>query len=198
MSSKIKVDTITNQSESETLMSNGVITVGNNVLEDFTLLCDGGSYVGKRATFTSQNVTAVQAISPTYADLNGSTIAYLPPVGTTCVIYSFHYTIQSLAGTHNISHAKFFIDGVEVVFSRFSHSAQYLESLLTFTWPIFIGGLTNTNTGRQSTWTTQKTLKLQMREYGTSNEMDAHGTRYWDGTNSIQFHMPSISIKAIK
>lgn len=198
MSSKIKVDTITNQSESETLMSNGIITVGNNVLEDFTLLCDGGSYAGKRATFTSQNVTAVQAISPTYADLNGSTIAYLPPVGTTCVIYSFHYTVYANAPNHNISHAKFFIDGVEVVFSRFSQSATNLESLLTFTWPIFIGGLANTNTGRQATWTTQKTLKLQMREYGTTNNMDAHGTYYWDGIASSQFHMPSISIKAIK
>lgn len=197
MSSKLKVDTITNQSESETLMSNGVITVGNNVLEDFTLLCDGGSYVGKRATFTSQNVTAVQTITPTYADLNGSTISYLPPVDAICVVYSFHYTMYSI-NTHNISHTKFFIDGVEVVFARFSHSAQYLESLLTFTWPVFIGGITNNNTGRQSTWTSQKTLKLQMREYGTSNDMDAHGTRYWDGGGGNQFHMPSISIKAIK
>lgn len=197
MSSKLKVDTITNQSESETLMSNGVITVGNNVLEDFTLLCDGGSYVGKRATFTSQNVTAVQAITTTYADINGSSISYLPPIGTTCVVYSFHYTMY-WQGAHAISHAKFFIDGVEVVFSRFSHSAQYLESLLTFTWPIFIGGITNNNTGRQSTWTSQKTLKLQMREYDASTNMDAHGTHYWDGGGGNQFHMPSISIKAIK
>jgi hypothetical protein len=198
MSSKLKVDTITNQSESETLMSNGVITVGNNVLEDFTLLCDGGSYVGKRATFTSQNVTAVQTITTTYADLNGSTISYLPPIGTTCVVYSFHYTVYASPPSHNITHAKFFIDGVEVVFARFSQSAQYLESLLTFTWPVFIGGITNINTGRQSTWTSQKTLKLQMRGYATANKMDAHGTYYWDGGAGNQFHMPSISIKAIK
>lgn len=199
MSSKLKVDTITNQSESQTLMSNGVITVGNNVLEDFTLLCDGGSYVGKNGTFTSQNVTSQYSITSTYTDLNGSSISYLPPIGTTCVVYSFHYTLYwQGTNAHSISHAKFFIDGVEVVFSRFSHSAQYLESLLTFTWPIFIGGITNNNTGRQSTWTTQKTLKLQMREYGATNNMDAHGTNYWDGGGGNQFHMPSISIKAIK
>jgi hypothetical protein len=197
MSSKIKVDTITNQSESETLMSNGVITVGNNVLEEVFLLCDGGSYTAKRGVVTSQNVTTLQSITATYADLNGSTISYLPSIGTTCVVYSFHFSMYFVS-THAITHNKFFIDGTEVVFARFAHSAQYLESLLTFTWPIFIGGLANTNTGRQSTWTTQKTLKLQMREYGASNNMDAHGTVYWDGAGSNQFHMPSISIKAIK
>jgi hypothetical protein len=37
-----------------------------------------------------------------------------------------------------------------------------------------------------------------MREYGASNNMDAHGSNYWDGAGSNQFHMPSISIKAIK
>jgi hypothetical protein len=199
MSSKIKVDTITNQSESETLMSNGVITVGNNVLEEVFLLCDGGSYTAKRGAVTSQNVTAQYSITSTYTDLNGSTISYLPPIGTTCVVYSFHYTLYwQGTNAHSISHGKFFIDGVEVVFSRFSHSAQYLESLLTFSWPIFIGGTANANTGRQATWTSQKTLKLQMREYGASNNMDAHGSVYWDGGGGNQFHMPSISIKAIK
>jgi hypothetical protein len=75
---------------------------------------------------------------------------------------------------------------------------QYLEYRSTFEWIIPIGGIANTNTGKQSSWTTGKILKMQARRYAAgSNGQDLHGTTYWDGTASNQFNQPHISLVAI-
>jgi hypothetical protein len=197
MASIIKVDEIQN-SAGTPLLVNGYPRQPGQVIETLAGICDGSSITGASGTYSTENVTAVQAFSTTYLDITGSTLAYTPPPGATCVIYRFAFAFYWQNVQHSIQHFKFFIDGVEVIYARHNRSADYVESRYTFEWPIAIGGSSNTNTGRQATWTSPKTLKMMSRRYAAaSNGGQMHGTFYWDGASSTQFSIPSISIVAI-
>ena len=66
-----------------------------------------------------------------------------------------------------------------------------------FQWTIPIGGVTAAATGRQATWTTAKELRMEYRDYGSSNYGKLHETTWWDGVGGNQFHRPQIKITAI-
>lgn len=166
------------------------------IIEYLSSPCDGSTIVGASGSYTWPSVTAQQSDSYSYIDLNGSSISYTPPAGATRVIYRFEW--QSYWGSaHAIAHNKFFIDGTEVLYARHSRSSQYHEGRSPFEWTINIGGVGNTNTGRQASWTTAKIMKIQYRSYGSGDIMYQHGTTYWDGGGGNQFSMPHLSIIAI-
>lgn len=159
--------------------------------------CDGSTVTGVNTTYTLQNVTGQQDPGASYVDINGSAIAYTPPIGTTKVRYEFSFT-RYWQYTHEIMHFTFFVGTNEVVYARFNDSTQYYpERIIHFSWTIPIGGASNTNTGRLSSWNSPLILKMQVRDYSTSNGGALHGTNYWNGTGSNQFHMPNINITAI-
>lgn len=183
-----------------TFDGNGTIPLrAGSVIESLWSVCDGSSHVLSTGTYTVGNVTAAQGLSNTYTDITGSSIAYTPPVEATKVVYRFTYSSYYANGSHSILHNTFFIDGVEVVFSRFNRSASYNEQRYTFEWVVGIGGTANTNTGRQAVWNSPKTLKMQARHYASgSNDASLHGTFYWNGGAGNQFNMPLINILAIR
>lgn len=166
------------------------------VIETLTSVCDGSTKTVQSGVYTFQNVTAQQGVLASYTDINGSSMAYVPPASATQVKYSFQFSSYWI-GAHAINHYKFFIDSTEVLWSRHSRSSQYLEDRNSFEWVINIGGTANTNSGRQATWNTPKTLKMQARQYGGSNYANLHGTRYWDGAETNFFSMPVLTIEAI-
>jgi len=198
MSSVLQVNDIKNTAGT-TVLSNGYPTQPGQIIEYLTSQCDGSALTGISGTFTWQNVTTSQDFSTTYLDVTGSTIAYTPPPGATRVIYQFTFGYSWRNTAHSIQHFKFFIDNNEVVWARHNRSATYFECRYTFEWVIAIGGVGNTNTGRQATWTANKTLKMQSRRYAAaSNGGEVHGTYYWDGTGiSNQFNIPSLTLIAI-
>ena len=51
--------------------------------------------------------------------------------------------------------------------------------------------------GRYTSWTSPKTLKLQMRQYSGSFDSSLFNTTWWDGVGSTQIIPPSITITAI-
>jgi len=170
------------------------------VIETLSSMCDGSTVTVRSGSYTFQNVTALQDQNATsYVDITGSTMAYVPPPEATRVIYTFDFASNwEGVGSHAISHYKFFIDGVEVVYARHNHSATYDEDRNVFSWTIAIGGSADTNTGRQASWTSLKELKMQFRPYSTSaNTQRLHSTYYWDGAGSTQFSMPRLTIQAI-
>lgn len=199
MVSKLLVDKIESK-------SGGAITFNNQVnfesqpgqvIECLAGICDGEEVTVKSGSYTMPNVTAQQTLSTAYADILGSEIAYTPPTGTTRVIYEF-INSASWSQAHAISHWKFFIGGVEVTSARHSISGYYPEHLSNHTWTFRIGGTADAATGRQATWTSPLTIKMQAREYGTSNGMDkVNVSTYWDGTTSAQFMHPQLRITAI-
>ena len=64
-------------------------------------------------------------------------------------------------------------------------------------WPIYIGGSADTSTGRQATWTTPKTIKVQFRSYSSSYDVLLHELYTWDGAVNTTVAKPKLSIKAI-
>jgi len=194
MAGILNVDNIENLSGTAVVV-NGYPRQPGQIIEYLARPCDGGIMTGASGTYTVQNVTTQQGTTDSYADVTGSSLAYTPPTGATSVVYRFTFGIYSVT-THDIVDFKFFIDSNEVVYARHNRSGQYIENRSTFEWTIPIGGITDNNTGRQGTWTTAKTLKMQTRRYGGSNYGNLHGSRYWDGGGSNQFQIPTISIQA--
>ena len=190
MSSKILVDEIAPKTTS------GIVKGASNVLEVLPMLCDGGSYVVPSGTYTPTNVTALTNLTTSYVTLPGSEISYTPPSGTICVIYDFTF-LFSYSSAHAISHYRFYIDSDEVTNQRLNVSGQYPEVIQNLKYVIPIGGSANTATGRQATWTSAKTLKITVREYGSSNQGTVHSTVYFDGGGAATFHQPSLTITSI-
>jgi hypothetical protein len=195
MASTLKVDNIQNTAGT-TLSVNGYPRQPGQIIEYLTGVCDGTNVTVGSGTYTFPNVTTQQAGTAAYQTITGSSLTYTPPAGTSRVIYKFQFSSYWISA-HAINDYKFFIDAAEVVYARHNRSAQYQESRYSFDWTIAIGGAANANTGRQATWTTPKTLSMQFRIYGTSNNNNLHGTYYWDGAVSNQFSMPSLTIIAI-
>lgn len=193
--SKLYVNEIHPKTAGGTITTTGL---GSNVKEVLTMLCDGGTYTVPSGTYTSTNVNAVQNLTSTYTDVNGSVISYTPPAGTTAVVYEFTCQVSRASDAHSIGSYKFFIDGAEVVYNRHSVSANSSpEMVTTFKYVIPIGGTTNTNTGRQASWSGSKTLKIQAREHGGGNEVQLFRTYYFDGAHSQQFSTPTLTITAL-
>lgn len=195
MASIVNVDNIQTLGGTDVIV-NGYPRQPGQIIEYLHRICDGGFLIGNQGSFQVQNVTTQQGTTDSYADITGSTISYTPPTGTTEVVYSFTFGIYSVT-THDIVDFKFFIDNNEVTNARHNRSGQYIENRSTFEWTIPIGGSPDTATGRQASWTTAKTLKMQVRRYGSGNYGNLHGSRYWDGGGSNQFQIPSICIQAI-
>lgn len=167
------------------------------IIECLTSPCDGSSATVTSGTYTFQNVTALQNPGATNVDITGSTMAYTPPVGATKVTYEFSMS-RYWEYTHDIMHFRFFIDSDEVTKARFNNSGQYYpEHLIHFFWTMNIGGSNDTSIGRVASWSTAKTLKMQVRDYGTGNGGALHGTTYWDGAASNTLHVPNLRITAI-
>ncbi len=173
------------------------------VIEQFFSPCDGSAITVQSGTYTVQNVTTLQNNSGTWADLTGSTITYTPPTGTQTVIYEFSYQL-SYENTQASANSKLLLDNVEVVYARASYSGwdtTYNEKgRVYFKWGFHIGGSADANSGRVASWTSGKTIKLQVRSYSDSYEYRFHEMQYWEGSSvddAAAFTMPVIGITAI-
>ena len=179
-----------------TTVPSSSISGGGIVKEQLAMICDGQNYTVSSGTYTPTNVTAAQALTTSYATVTGSELSYTPPSGATCVVYDFAFQF-TFYDANGIAHFRFYIDSDEVTNQRLNLSGQYPEMMPTLRYVIPISGSANTATGRQATWTSAKTLKIQSREYGSSNDAFLHSTNYWDGGSGDQFHQPNLIITAL-
>ena len=171
--------------------------ISSVTLEHIAGVADGSTITTPNGSYTMANVTGGQNIGTTYVDVTGSVISYVPPADTTKVIYRFSF-MSRWESAHAISHYKFYLDGTEVTSARFSSASQYNEQFVNFEWVINIGDGTDTADGKLSTWTTNKIMKVMGRDYGGSNGIMLHQTRYWDGADNAQLHKPTLTVTAIK
>jgi len=205
--STIKTTSITHGSNSGT--ANIVLSSAGNlearkvngceriILEQFFCPCDGSVIATANGNITIVDKDDNQALTTSYADVLGSTIAYNPPTGTTQVIYEYHFYGIRIDDDNPVAHMKFWIDSDEVTEARTNLGGNYFNNTVTFKWGINIGGSAVTATGRQASWSSAKTLKLTARDYGSSNDAILNQTHHWDGANGIHFHRPQIGITAI-
>ena len=59
------------------------------IIEQLETQADGVAVTVQSGTYTPTDVTATQNLSTSHAVINGSSIDYTPPTGTTRVIYEF-------------------------------------------------------------------------------------------------------------
>ena len=169
------------------------------VLEQFFSPCDGSTIATSGGNITLSNITARQQLTTSFSELTGSSISYVPPSGTTQVIYTFQFVIASDGDNDGLLYAGFTVDGNEATDARFTErlSNNYWDTTCTFTWGINIGGSTTAATGRLASWTSAKTLVLDVREHGGGNESQLHYLQNWGTGYNPQVRKPCIGITAI-
>ena len=174
-------------------------TKGGEVLECIQGICDG-SLVPKASGGTYQMPTikdgggtpVVQETTDSFADVTGSVFAYTPPTDASRVSYEFSFLLAPKAvgvwdsgfqqySSAVLAHFKFFLDSSEITTARFSAgTAHFYGDRVTFKWVFTIGGqgskTTDSSIGyfqNPSEWNSPKTMKLQVKRYGTTNEGNA-------------------------
>ena len=133
-----------------------------------------------------------------YADVTGSSFTYTPPSGTTQVIYEYHGMHGSDPDIWPIPHFRLYLDSDEVVYQRKTVTANnYFEGQWYYRYAFNIGGTANTNTGRVASWSSDKTIKIQAREYSAGYDAELNTFDHWDGGAGPIFNQPIIGITAI-
>ena len=170
------------------------------VLEQFYSPCDGSTMATAGGNIALTNVTADQAMTTSFATLTGSSISYLPPTGTTQVIYTFEFVLTNDSSSNHdcIFSAKLNIDGSGIDDSRFTHrlGQSWSDTIINFRYGINIGGTASNVTGRQASWTSAKTILLEGSEYSGLPSKVYKVQNYGSSTPQF-FRRPSIGITAI-
>jgi len=203
MSSILKVDTIQTTAGAAPSLSSLGLTQSGTVLQQVYGACDGRTVSG----VTFENVTALQALTASHADITGSTISYTPPTGTKTVVYtfSFHFECHTYSG---ISHYQFNIDGTDVSNYRRTHAGAYETNAhpvmrIVYEFPILIDSTLSSDdipNLKLKSWTSARTLKMTAREYDNNTyNVRLHTNQWWDGDSAgaNDLSIPTLSIKAI-
>ncbi len=167
------------------------------VIETIAGLCNGNSVTVGSGTYTFGNVTAVQDLTETYTDVTGSSFTYTPPSGTKVVVYDFQVQVGYGGAGTPLCHFKFYVDNSEVTVAR-TTAFMYYDGSHRIRVPLSVGNATeDIANGKIGTWTSNKTLKLQSREYASGAPAKLHFNYHWDGTAGNLFNCPSLEIRSI-
>ena len=167
-----------------------VTSQSGQILEKISGVCQGQQINGHQFP----TVTAVQALTTSHADLTGSQITYVPPIGTKRVEYEY-YVLYGYAAGSMIGHFKLLVDDVEVTYFRTNTYGG--EKRISFKWVFECAAAADdTNYGAFTSWTKPKSIKLQGREYNSSHQVELHNTYYWDGSSAAHFSAPMLTITA--
>ncbi|MAD22695.1 MAG: hypothetical protein CMO44_00805 [Verrucomicrobiales bacterium] len=203
----------TNGTDAMTIASDGSVTFAagtsyrpGEIIEMLSHSCDGTTMTGAgNRTYTWPNVTAIQAMTTSYQDITGSSITYTPPTGTKTVVYRFVWKWQDDA-LGGISHWKFMIDSTEVVSAYRCIAMQYEsnahgEIMQVFEYSIDCAAAsTDASAAKFESWTSDKTLKWQGREYGSGYQATVHKNTWRDGGSASGAQIiavPTLTITAI-
>ena len=159
--------------------------------------CDGRQVTVGSGTYTIQAATIPQALTTSYADVDGSEIAYTPPSGTKVLIYEFQTHVGYESTSTPLAHFRFYVDSTEVTIARHSIYAFY-DDFQRIRVILSVGNASDDiANGKIGTWSSNKTLKIQAREYGSSNPVRLNHMHHWDGSNTTEDQTPTLSITAI-
>tara|TARA_B100000945_G_scaffold321179_1_gene334295 strand:+ start:3899 stop:4504 length:606 start_codon:yes stop_codon:yes gene_type:complete len=189
-------------------IATGAVDAGSNIIEQIHGVCDGRSVTVPSGTYTMPNVTALQALTGSYADVTGSSFTYNPPSGTTKVVYNLH-TWFVRDGDYPLGHFRFYVDSDEATKFRKTLFGAYLIYPVDLRYIITIGGSADTANANVASWSSNKTMKIQAREYvdgsgGSTNTANMHKMVYFDGTsasgsgNGSTYIAPTLTITALK
>ena len=181
------------------------------IIETLTGMCDGRTLVGLSTSIVLADITAYQDIAQdTYQDVTGSTISYIPPIGTKTLIYRFTFHKATSGSGSGINHFKMFIDDTTITYSKKTyagdHSTGHNHMDCIMEW-VFKLNASSTTVGdgyyTTADWVTAqqaKIIKVKGRRYNSSYNSRVHYNKYWDGATASganEVVQPSIFIQAI-
>jgi len=176
------------------------------LIECLDTIANGKECTLSSGSYTPTNVTAVQDLSTSFTDINGSVFTYNVPVGTKRLVYDFWVYMRD-KDVGPLLHFKGFTtpDGSSSYTSVNTSRATWRAATSGADYQIWIhnrmvlfdhssevlgDGLLNSLGG-----TTRK-LKFQCREYSTTYEAKFHQTNSWDGGGTDIIVVPQIRIAA--
>ena len=172
------------------------------VLEQFYLLADGRSVSTANGTVTTENVTSSQALIDLYAVMDGSTITYQPPAGTTDVIYEYRTVISETGNNNRLLYSWYMaIDGVLISQSK----ETYMNAASGYVHDLWVKQAFKVNTGGSNSSTTgdraglpSMELKVYARRWDNTYPATAHYVTYWVPSSSANLlKKPHVGITAI-
>ena len=184
-------------------LSDGSFRIGyqpGEIIEQLETQADGVGVTVQSGTYTPTNVTSTQDLSTSHAVINGSSIGYIPPTGTTRVIYEFWVFMRDL-DVGPILHFAGRVAGTQVLNARHTWrgstaNADYQHWIYN-KMILRVGVSESLSAGNVGTWTSSKTLDFTAREYSGSYEGRFHTTNHWDGSGTDILVKPRIRITAI-
>ena len=181
------------------------------IIETLTGMCDGRTLVGLSTSIVLTDITSYQDIdSETYADVTGSTISYIPPIGAKTLIYRFTFHKASAGSSSGINHFRMLVSNSNITYAQKTyagdHSTGHNHMDCIMEW-VFKLNASSTTVGdgyfTTADWVTAqqaKIIKIQGRRYNSSYSSRVHTNKYWDGNTASGADMvvqPSIFIQAI-
>lgn len=180
------------------------ISTGSNIIEVIASVCDGRSITVPSGTYTMPNVTDQQILTTAYADVTGSSFTYTPPSDATKVIYHFQVMFNR-SDDNPIAHCRFYVDSDEATAYRKTIRASHAQILMDMKYIIDCNaGSNDTATAKFTSWTSNKTMKIQAREYSSTYEAMFHDILNWDGGAEsgsgagATYTQPFLTITALK
>ena len=186
----IKVGTGLSIDSSTGVLSAGTVsssTLDGQILETLAGICDGRTVTVESGTYTLTNVSSTQNTTTSWVDVTGSSISYTPPSGTKQVIFEFHlslstdtdYGVDNRFDARAIILFKMLIDGTSVT----SQNQEWGDN--NYSWGdnffyrgiIDITGTDSVSDGKLSSWTSSKTIKLQVISYAATYAARLHANR---------------------
>jgi len=165
----------------------------NTILEMFSAPADGRAVTVSSGSYTMGNVTALQALTTSFADVTGSTISYKPPSGAKWVNYRFDFQYRAVSNS-GILGLRLLLDGTVVTAASRGMATNYSnQGYAEGNFPGFVEyvfdltkSTTNLAAGQilASAWTSNKIIKVQGREYASTYQVNLHNNKYEDGAGS--------------
>ena len=182
------------------------VSAGNTgslqVLEQFYLLADGRSVSTSNGTVTTSNVTSSQALTDVYAVMNGSTITYQPPAGTTEVIYEYRTVVSENGSNNRLLYGWYLaIDNTQITETR----EVYMNATGGYVHDLWVKHNIRVNTGGSDSSTTgdraglpSMELKVLARRWNNTYPASAHFVTHFPPTAASNLtKRPHVGITAI-
>ena len=172
------------------------------VLEQFYLLCDGRSVSTTNGTLTTENVSSEEVLTDVYAVMDGSTITYQPPAGTTDVIYEYRTVVSETGSNNRLLYSWYLaIDGTQITQSRDTYmnaTGGYIHDLwVKHAFKVNTGGSDSSTTGDRSGLPSME-LKVLARRWNNTYPATAHYVTYFTPSSTANIvKAPFVGITAI-
>ena len=131
------------------------------------------------------NVTAGVSLTTTWEDIGGSVVNYLPPTGTTKVIFDINFFARKISTASGILFVCMSIDDTANINALLQNSVGSEQHNIHYRSVIHIGAsyTGGANVGQFTSWNSAKKLSVKARDYSNSYNMQLHETAHTPHAN---------------